>query len=41
VADCPPVGSVDPALHNRYRCFVGSIGYLVQMTRCDLAFAFS
>jgi ribA/ribD-fused uncharacterized protein len=41
VADCPPVGSVDAALHNRYRSIVGSIGYLVQMTRCDLAFAFS
>jgi hypothetical protein len=37
----PPVGSVDPALHSRYRIIVGSIGYLVQMTRCDLAFAFS
>ena len=28
-------------LHNRYRSIVGLIGYLVQMTRCDLAFAFS
>jgi hypothetical protein len=38
-ADCPAVP--DPALQRRYRAIVGSLGYLVQMTRADLAFAFS
>ena len=37
-ADCPE--SPDPVLQRRYRGIVGSIGFLVQMTRCDLAFAY-
>eukprot|EP00961_Rhodomonas_salina_P243498 3290549-Rhodomonas_salina.1 len=32
---------VDPALHHCYRGFVGHLSFLVQMTRPDLAFAFS
>ena len=40
-ADCPARDAIEPALHQRYRSIAGSIGYLVQMTRCDLAFAFS
>jgi len=28
----------NPTLQRRYRSIVGSIGYLVQMTRCDMAF---
>ena len=40
-ADCPAREAIDPALHHRCRSIVGSIGYLVQMTRCDLAFAFT
>jgi len=35
--DCPDTPS--PTLQRRYRSIVGSIGYLVQMTRCDMAFA--
>jgi hypothetical protein len=38
-ADCPQV--VDPALHRRYRSIVGCLSYLVNMTRPDLAFAYS
>jgi len=38
-ADCPDTPS--PTLQRRYRSIVGSIGYLVQMTRCDMAFACS
>ena len=38
-ADCPATPS--PTLQRRYRSIVGSIGYLVQMTRCDMAFAYS
>ena len=38
-ADCPARYAIDPALYQRYRSIVGSIGYLVQMTRCDLAFS--
>ena len=30
-----------PAFHSRYRGIVGSLGYLVNMTRPDLAFAYS
>ena len=37
-ADCPETPS--PTLQRRYRSIVGSIGYLVQMTRCDMAFAY-
>jgi len=37
--DSPSV--VDPALHRNYRGFVGHLSFLVQMTRPDLAFAFS
>jgi len=36
--DCPDISS--PTLQRRYRIIVGSIGYLVQMTRCDMAFAY-
>ena len=36
-ADCPDTPS--PTLQRRYRSIVGSIGYLVQMTRCDMAVA--
>ena len=36
--DCPETPS--PTLQRRYRSIVGSIGYLVQMTRCDMAFAY-
>lgn len=38
-ADQPPV--VDPVLHKRYRGLVGKLGYLVNMTRPDLAWAYS
>jgi hypothetical protein len=38
-ADCPQV--VDPALHRRYHSVVGCLSYLVNMTRPDLAFAYS
>ena len=39
-ADCPHV--VDPALHRRYRSMLtGCLSYLVNMTRPDLAFAYS
>ena len=31
----------DPAAHRRYRGIVGSLGYLVNMTRPDLAWAYS
>ena len=37
--DSPSV--IDPDLHRRYRGFVGHLSFLVQMTRPDLAFAFS
>ena len=37
-ADCPATPS--PTLQRRYRSIVGSISYLVQMTRCDMAFAY-
>ena len=36
-ADYPDTPS--PTLQHRYRSIVGSIGYLVQMTRCDMAVA--
>jgi len=36
-ADCPDTPS--PTLQRRYRSIVGSIGYLVQMTQCDMAVA--
>ena len=36
--DCPE--TPNPTLQRRYRSIVGSIGYLVQMTRCDMAFAY-
>ena len=32
---------VDPVLHKRYRGLVGKLGYLVNMTRPDLAWAYS
>ena len=32
---------VDPALHRRYRSITGCLSYLVNMTRPDLAFAYS
>ena len=31
----------DPTAHRRYRGIVGSLGYLVNMTRPDLAWAYS
>jgi len=37
-ADCPDTPS--PTVQLRYRSIVGSIGNLVQMTRCDMAFAY-
>ena len=37
-ADCPDTPS--PTLQFRYHSIVGSIGYLVQMTRCDMAVAY-
>ena len=37
-ADCPDTPS--PTLQRRYRSIVGSIGCLVQMTRCDMGFAY-
>ena len=30
-----------PAFHRRYRAIVGSLGYLVNMTRLDLAWSYS
>jgi hypothetical protein len=39
MADAPDV--VDPELHRRYRGITGHISFLVTMTRCDLAFAYS
>ena len=30
-----------PVFHSRYRGIVGSLGYLVNMTQSDLAFAYS
>jgi hypothetical protein len=38
-ADCPHV--VVPALHRRYRSITGCLSCLVNMTRPDLAFAYS
>ncbi len=38
-ADCPQV--VDPALHHRYHSITGCLSYMVNMTRTDLAFAYS
>jgi hypothetical protein len=37
--DCPQV--VDPVLHRLYHSITGSLSYLVNMTRPDLAFAYS
>jgi hypothetical protein len=37
--DCPEV--VDPVLHHRYHSITGCLSYLVNMTRPDLAFAYS
>jgi len=37
--DCDP--SPKPDLHKRYRDIVGSLGYLVTMTRPDLAWSYS
>jgi len=37
-ADCPDTPS--PTLQSRYRSIIGSISYLVQMTRCDMAVAY-
>ena len=31
----------DPVVHRRYRSIVGSLGYLVNMTRPDLAWSYS
>ena len=31
----------EPAFHRRYRGIVGSLGYLVNMTRPDLAWSYS
>ena len=36
---CPAV--VDPRVHRKYRSIVGSISYLINLTRPDLAFSFS
>jgi hypothetical protein len=38
-ADCPEF--VDPDLHRRYRGITGHLSFLVTMTRCDLAFAYT
>jgi hypothetical protein len=38
-ADSPAV--IDPALQKRYRMVCGYIGFMVQMTRLDIAFAYS
>ncbi len=38
-SDCPEV--VDPILHRRYRSIAGCLSYLINMTRPDLAFAYS
>ena len=38
-SDCPDVP--DPVLHKRYRTIIGQLGYLVNMTRPDLAWAYS
>jgi len=39
-ADCPDTPSHNlHCIQRRYRSIVGSIGYLVQMTRCDMTFA--
>jgi hypothetical protein len=37
--DCDP--APERAFHLRYRVIVGSLGYLVNMTRPDLVFAYS
>ena len=37
-ADCSE--TLSPTLQRRNRSIVDSIGYLVQMTRCDMAFAY-
>ena len=37
--DCP--SSIDPAVQRRYRMIIGYIGFLVQMSRPDLAFAYT
>lgn len=37
--DCPDV--VDPVLHRCYHGITGHLSFLVTMTRCDLAFAYS
>jgi len=37
--DCPEV--IDPVVHHRYRSITGCLSYLVNMTRPDLAFAYS
>ena len=38
VRDCPSF--IDPTLQRRYRMILGFIGFMVQMTRPDLAFAY-
>jgi hypothetical protein len=37
--DCPEV--IDPIVHRRYRSITGCLSYLLNMTRQDLAFAYS
>eukprot|EP00961_Rhodomonas_salina_P126713 1707756-Rhodomonas_salina.1 len=38
-ADSPEI--VDPVLHRQYQGITGHLSFLVTMTRCDLAFAYT
>jgi len=39
MSDCPE--AIDPFVHRRYRSITGRLSYLVNMTRPDLASAYS